>query len=106
MFKRFSLLAVLVGLALAGCQTADVDATIRKNLPQICRAASTAHAGFQGVAAAGAVKPRTIAREQAAWQALEPLCVAPETATTGDVLVAAASAYVTITAALRDAEAR
>ncbi len=102
---RMLLLAAAGSLALAGCTTtSSIDAAIQSNLPAICNAATTAHIAFSAVAATGNISDRTVRREQAAYDALQPLCADPANATTASVLVAAATAYATITAALREAE--
>lgn len=101
---RMLLIAASACLALAGCQTASIDEAIQRNLPQICSAATTAHDAFTAVAITGAVSASTVRREEAAWNALQPLCTNPAGATSASVLVAAAAAYATITVALRDAD--
>jgi len=90
-------------LALAGCQTTSIDTAIQKNLPQVCSAATSAHAAFVVVAAGGSISDRTIRKEAAAWSALQPICANPSGQTTSTILVAAAAAYATITVALREA---
>lgn len=102
---RMLLLAAAASLSLAGCTTtASIDTAIQDNLPAICGAADTAHLAFTAVAATGSLSERTIRRERAAYDVLQPLCVDPANASTASVLVAAAAAYATITAALREAE--
>lgn len=102
---RTLLIAAAAGLSLAGCSTtSQIDTAIQKNLPAVCQGASTAHIAFVAVAATGRVSERTMRREQAAYDALAPLCVDPSKATTAAVLVAAVNAYATITVALREAE--
>ena len=91
-------------LALPACSTTSIDTAIQRNLPAICSAAGTAHAAFVAVSVSGAIKPKTIAKEAAAWSALETLCIAPQGATAASVLVKAADAYATITVALREAK--
>ncbi|HTO32077.1 MAG TPA: cell wall anchor protein [Pararhizobium sp.] len=101
---RSLLIMAAACLALSACTTTSIDAAIQKNLPQICSAAGTAHSAFVVVAAAGSIKPKTAAKEAAAWAALESVCTAPETATAASVLVRAAEAYAAITVALREAK--
>lgn len=102
---RFSIAAAAIALALSGCQTTGtIEQTVQRTLPQICDAAETAHLSLLIVAEAGAVSPATMRRADAAWVTLEPLCVDPDNVTAADILFAAATAYVVITAALRDAQ--
>ncbi|MFU0502979.1 cell wall anchor protein [Pseudaminobacter sp. NGMCC 1.201702] len=100
---RMLLFVAAAMLALAGCQTTSIDVAIQKNLPQVCSAAGTAHVAFIAASAAGTISDRTIRKEAAAWAALEPICANPSGQTTATILVAAASAYATITIALREA---
>lgn len=100
---RLLLFVAAACLALAGCQTTSIDSAIQKNLPQICSAATTAHAAFIAASAAGTISDRTIRKEAAAWSALQPICANPRGQTSASILVAAASAYASITIALREA---
>lgn len=102
---RSLLLMAAACLALSACTTTSIDTAIEKNLPQICSAAGTAHSAFVVVAVTGNLKPRTVAREAAAWQAIETVCASPGDATAASVLVRVAEAYAAITVALREAEA-
>ncbi len=102
--KRIAILAV-AALSLASCQsTGSIDTAIQKNLPQICSAAATAHSAFVIVASTGNMKQSTIARESAAWGALEVVCRDPSSVTAATALVKAAEAYAAITLALREAK--
>lgn len=103
MLKTLPLLAA-VCLVLPACQTTQIDAAIQKNLPQVCSAAATAHSAFVVVAATGDIKPKTVAKEAAAYQALATVCAAPESVTAATALVRAAEAYAIITIALREAK--
>ncbi|CAM5577819.1 hypothetical protein MAUB1S_09724 [Mycolicibacterium aubagnense] len=100
---RVLLLVAAAMLALAGCQTTSIDNAIQKNLPQVCSAATTAHAAFIAASAAGTISERTVRKESAAWSALQSICANPAGQTTSTILVAAAAAYATITIALREA---
>jgi len=102
--KRIAILAV-AALSLASCQsTGSIDTAIQKNLPQICSAAATAHSAFVIVASTGNLKQSTIAREAAAWGALEVVCRDPSSVTAATALVKASEAYAAITLALREAK--
>jgi len=103
--KRFAIIA-LAALSLASCSatTGSIDTAIQKNLPQICTAAATAHSAFVIVASAGAIKQSTVAKEAAAWAALDVVCKDPSSVTAATALVKAAEAYTVITLALRDAK--
>lgn len=101
---RATLIAAAAGLALAGCTTTSFDQTIRDSLPEICTAATAAHVAFGVYASGGAVSDRTIRNETLAWQALQPLCADPERQNSAGVIIAAAQAYATISAALGEAE--
>ncbi|AFL51379.1 hypothetical protein ABIE78_002796 [Sinorhizobium fredii] len=102
---RYLLLAV-AAFVLSACQTtSSIDTAIQKNLPQICSAAATAHSAFLIVASTGNIKQRTIAREAAAWSALDVVCKDPGSVTAATALVKAAEAYAAITLALREAKA-
>lgn len=104
--KRMLLCAV-AALSLASCSqtTGSIDTAIQKNLPQICSAAATAHSAFVIVASTGNVKQRTVAREAAAYAALDTICKDPSSVTAATALVKAAEAYAAITLAMREAKA-
>ncbi|MDW9699275.1 cell wall anchor protein [Sinorhizobium meliloti] len=103
---RSLILASVAALSLASCTTTgSIDSAIQKNLPQVCSAAATAHSAFLIVASTGNIKSRTIAREAAAWSALDVVCKNPSSVTAATALVKAAEAYAAITLALREAKA-
>ena len=99
---RALIVAAAASLALSGCTT--INQTIRDSLPEICTAATAAHVAFGVYANSGDVSPETVVAERFAWQALQPLCIEPEGQDSGTVLVAAAQAYATISAALQEAK--
>lgn len=102
--KRIAILAV-AALSLASCQsTGSIDSGIRQSLPQICSAGDTAYAVLQPFIAADRLKPKTAAAAQAAYESLKSLCANKETATLASTLVAASSAYLTISIAVREAK--
>lgn len=103
MFTRFFAL-VAVSVALAGCQTTEIDATVQKSLPAICQAANTARPALDVAIAAGKLSGKRADAVQAAYASLEPICANPSSQTAATVLVAATTAYLTISTALKSAE--
>lgn len=104
MFKSLFIVAV-AAFGLSACQsTGSIDTAIQKNLPQVCSAAATAHSAFLIVASTGSIKQSTIAKESAAWAALDVVCRDPSSVTAATALVRAAEAYAAITLALREAK--
>ncbi len=102
--KRIAVLAV-AAISLASCQsTGSIDTAIQQNLPQICDAGETAYAVVLPFIAADRLKPKTAAATQAAYQSLQTLCANKDTATLASTLVAASSAYLTISIAVREAK--
>ncbi|MBM3091622.1 cell wall anchor protein [Ensifer sp. T173] len=104
---RSLIIVSAAALVLSACTTTtgSIDTAIQKNLPQICSAAATAHSAFVVVASTGNIKPRTVAREAVAWEALETVCKDPGSVTAATALVKAAEAYAAITLAVREAKA-
>ncbi|MEJ8308621.1 cell wall anchor protein [Agrobacterium larrymoorei] len=99
--------AILAGaaLTLASCQsTGSIDSGIRQSLPQICSAGDTAYAVLQPFIAADRLKPKTAAAAEAAYESLQSLCANKGAATLASTLVAASSAYLTISIAVREAK--
>lgn len=104
MFKSLLIVAA-AAFGLSACTTtASIDSAIQKNLPQICSAAATAHSAFLIVASTGNIKQSTVAKESAAWAALDVVCRDPSSVTAATALVRAAEAYAAITLALREAK--
>lgn len=103
--KRIAILAV-AALSLASCSatTGSIDSGIRQSLPQVCSAGETAYAVIQPFIVAGKLKPKTAAGAQAAYESLQALCANKETATLASTLVAASSAYLTISLAVSEAK--
>lgn len=103
--KRFAIIA-LAALSLASCSatTGSIDSGIRQSLPQVCSAGETAYAVLQPFIVADKLKPKTAAAAQAAYQSLQALCANKDTATLASTLVAASSAYLTISIAVREAQ--
>ncbi|MDH0114593.1 cell wall anchor protein [Rhizobium pusense] len=104
MFKSLLIVAA-AAFGLSSCQsTGSIDTAIQKNLPQICSAAATAHSAFLIVASTGNIKQSTIAKESAAWAALDVVCHDPSSVTAATALVRAAEAYAATAIALREAQ--
>ncbi|UXT43218.1 cell wall anchor protein [Agrobacterium tumefaciens] len=104
MFKSLLIVAA-AAFGLSACQsTGSIDTGIRDSLPQVCSAGKTAFAVLQPFIAADKLKPKTAAAAQAAYQSLQQLCANKETATLASTLVAASSAYLTITTAISEAK--
>ena len=103
--KRFAIIA-LAALSLASCSatTGSIDSGIRQSLPQVCSAGETAYAVLQPFIVADKLKPKTAAAAQAAYESLQALCANKDTATLASTLVAASSAYLTISIAVREAQ--
>ncbi len=96
--------AAAVGLSACSQSTGSIDTGIRQSLPQVCSAGETAYAVLLPFIAADRLKPKTAAAAEAAHQSLQTLCANKETATLASTLVAASSAYLTITIAMREAK--
>lgn len=104
MFKSLLIVAV-AAFGLSACQsTGSIDAGIRNSLPQVCSAGQTAFAVLQPFIVADRLKPKTTAAAQAAYQSLQALCANKDTATLASTLVAASSAYLTISIAVSEAK--
>lgn len=101
--KRLAITA-LVALSLAGCTTTgSIDTAIQANLPRTCQLIDTAHAVFVAASAAGGIKASTIRKEQAAYDGVAVICADPRNVTAANALVLAATAYATISIALKEA---
>ncbi|NSZ57754.1 cell wall anchor protein [Agrobacterium tumefaciens] len=104
MFKSLLIVAV-AAFGLSACQsTGSIDTGIRNSLPQVCSAGETAYAVLQPFIVADRLKPKTTAAAQAAYQSLQSLCANRDTATLASTLVAASSAYLTISIAVSEAK--
>lgn len=98
-------LSILLALGLASCGASkDIDTAIQNNLPKICASAATAHSAFIIVASTGDIKQSTVAKEAAAWAAVDTICKDPASVTTATALVKVAEAYAIMTVALREAK--
>lgn len=105
MFKSLLIVAVAAfGLSACSQTTGSIDTGIRNSLPQVCAAGETAFAVLQPFIVADRLQPKTAAAAQAAYQSLQALCANKDTATLASTLVAASSAYLTITTAISEAK--
>lgn len=104
MFKSLLIVAA-AAFGLSACQsTGSIDTGIRQSLPQVCSAGETAYAVLQPFIVADRLKPKTAAAAEAAYDSLQRLCANKDTATLASTLVAASSAYLTISIAVREAQ--
>lgn len=101
MKSKIAVLATAL-VALAGCQTTQVDQVVQDTLPKACTALKVAYAGFSGVAATGVVKARTIDKVNAVYSGVQVACVNPETANSIDVILRVSQATIVITQALKE----
>lgn len=97
-------IALACAVSLASCTTTSIDTGIRQSLPAICSGAETAYSVLLPFIAAGKLKPRTEAAATAAHDSLAGLCAIKETANLASVLVAASTAALTISTAVREAK--
>lgn len=102
--RSLYLASLAVSVALAGCQTTEIDATIQKSLPAICNAAATAKPALDLAEQAGKLSGKRAAAVDGAYASLGPLCTDPGSQTAAGVLVAATTAYLTISSALKAAQ--
>lgn len=105
MFKSLLIVAAAAfGLSACSQTTGSIDTGIRNSLPQVCSAGETAYAVLQPFIVADKLKPKTAAAAEAAYDSLKGLCANKDTATLATTLVAASSAYLTISIAVREAK--
>jgi hypothetical protein len=102
---RSLLIMAAACLALSACTTTSIDTAIQTNLPKACQIVETAHVAFSAVAATGKVKPRTVAKVEAAYTGVAIICAKPAGVTAADALIRVVSASVVISAALKEAQA-
>lgn len=105
-YFRVCLFAALVAcVALAGCETTSIDATVQKSLPAVCKNAETAKPVIALLIESGKLKGKKADAATAALATLDTLCVDPGSQTAASVLVAALSAYLTVSSAMKSAQA-
>lgn len=100
---RIALISVSTALALASCQTTNLDDTIARNLPKTCQLIQVAHAAFVAASASGDIPARTVAKELAAYEGVAVICADPTNVTAANALVVVATAYATISLAMKEA---
>ena len=96
---------VALSMLAAGCTTTSVDQAIAKNLPALCKNATTAHLAFVVAAGLRNVDARWVKSEEVAYATITRLCSDTNPPDTATVLVAVTTAYLELTKALRAAEA-
>ncbi|WP_037437175.1 hypothetical protein [Sinorhizobium fredii] len=104
---RSLIIASAAALSLASCSTTtgSIDTAIKASLPKTCALLETAHTAFVAASASGNIKARTIAKEKAAYDGVRVICADPGSVTAANALVVAATAYATVSLALREAKA-
>ncbi|RVH49323.1 cell wall anchor protein [Sinorhizobium meliloti] len=103
---RSLILASVAALSLASCTTTgSIDTAIKNSLPKTCALLETAHAAFIAASASGNIKPSTVAKEKAAYDGVRVICADPGSVTAANALVVAATAYATVSLALKEARA-
>ncbi|WP_063891453.1 hypothetical protein [Sinorhizobium sp. GL28] len=85
--------------------TGSIDTTIKNNLPKTCALLETAHTAFLAASASGNIKTSTIVKEKAAYDGVRVICADPGSVTAANALVLAATAYATVSLALKEARA-
>ncbi|WP_322882847.1 MULTISPECIES: cell wall anchor protein [Sinorhizobium] len=103
---RSLIIASVAALSLASCtMTGSIDSAIKNSLPKTCALLETAHAAFIAASASGNIKAKTLAKEKAAYDGVRVICADPGSVTAANALVVAATAYATVSLALREAKA-
>ena len=100
----FAFVVAALCLAVSACQTTSIGATVQKSLPQICAAASTARPVIDVLIANGKLTGSRKAGVEASYASLDGICTNSSGQTAASVLVAATSAYFTISNALKSAQ--
>lgn len=102
---KTTVLLTAAALSLASCQTSgSIDTAIQTNLPKTCNLIDTAHAAFVAASVSGNIKPATVRKENAAYEAVQVICDDPSSVTAANALVLVATAYATISLALKEAK--
>ncbi|MBD9509982.1 cell wall anchor protein [Ensifer sp. ENS10] len=103
---RSLIIVSAAAFVLSACTTTgSIDTTIKNNLPKTCALLETAHAAFIAASVSGNIKPSTIAKEKAAYDGVRVICTDPGSVTAANALVVAATAYATVSLALKEARA-
>lgn len=83
------ILSCVLALSLVGCTTVQlgqVDATIQKSAPAVCKAISVAYNGYLA-SGHGSIKDKQVV--QTAYEATTGICASPSTATATDLAILA-----------------
>jgi len=102
---RSLIIVSAAALSLASCTTTgSIDTAIKNSLPKTCVLLETAHAAFIAASASGNIKAKTIAKEAAAYNGVRVICADPGSVTAANALVVVATAYATVSLALKEAQ--
>ncbi|KSV84530.1 hypothetical protein N183_11935 [Sinorhizobium sp. Sb3] len=103
---RSLIIVSAAAFVLSACTTTtgSIDTAIKNSLPKTCALLETAHAAFVAALASGNIKASTIAKEAAAYNGVQVICADPGSVTGANALVVAATAYATISLALKEAQ--
>ena len=102
---RSLIIVSAAAIVLSACTTTgSIDTAIKNSLPKTCALLETAHAAFIAASASGNIKPSTIAKEKGAYDGVRVICADPASVTAANSLVVAATAYATISLALKEAQ--
>lgn len=103
---RSLIIVSAAAFVLSACTTTgSIDTTIKNSLPKTCALLETAHAAFIAASVSGNIKASTIAKERAAYDGVRVICADPSNVTAANALVVAATAYATVSLALKEARA-
>jgi len=103
---RSLIIVSAAAVVLSACTTTgSIDTAIKTSLPKTCALLETAHAAFIAASASGNIEASTIAKEKAAYDGVRVICADPSSVTAGNALVVAATAYATVSLALKEARA-
>lgn len=101
--RHIAILSAAAALTLSSCTTTGLDNTIQSSLPKACQLLDVAHAAFTAASASGNIPARTVARELAAYEGVAVICADPSSVTAANALVVVATAYATVSLALKEA---
>ncbi|KQX24961.1 cell wall anchor protein [Ensifer sp. Root423] len=102
---RSLIIVSAAALVLSACTaTGSIDTAIKTSVPKTCALLETAHAAFIAASVSGNIKASTIAKEKAAYDGVRVSCADPGSVTAANALVVAATAYATISLALKEAQ--
>ncbi|MGN7734356.1 cell wall anchor protein [Ensifer sp. 22564] len=103
---RSLIIVSAAAFVLSACTTTtgSIDTTIKNSLPKTCALLETAHAAFIAASVSGNIKASTVAKEKAAYDGVRVICADPGSVTAANALVVVATAYATISLALKEAQ--